>query len=231
MNQDTAARHITRLMRSQFVQNANGAVSTDPISGNPIPTRFGIQLGQQDYNARSMAHWRWSQSREGRTPTVPHTRVPLTDEQDRAIDLADRANHPIRAFRRREVILGALKHYQVTDFIESVVDMANLVASLRWTIASGTIESKFTRMRLISFDKCAAEIGYRLQVLRTSELGGEIEILPYESFSSLCPLPVTRFQTEGYYYSFFLVPISMQYDALNAHGDSTKQGVVTLSRM
>lgn len=233
MDQNTAARHIVRVMRSQFAQDANGAVMTDPITARPIPVTRQVELNKQTYNASSISQWSAIQSYQRQTPVVPHTRQPFSANQVRAIATARYdSRHPIHVFRDREVIAGAVKHTAVTDLMAHVCCMTDLIGDVRkgrWTNANQTIQEAFGYDRLdpTALDRYLSEVGYRLQIEKETYESAR-EILPVQSYGQFAQLPVGSFPQHGQSeHEFFLVPRRLSGYAKIA--GLTREGVIMLS--
>jgi len=69
---------------NNFVKNAYGKNVTDPISYEPIPKKYAMELNTQMYNARELK--KWVNQRTGMSHTVPHSRRPLTQDNLRKIE-------------------------------------------------------------------------------------------------------------------------------------------------
>lgn len=230
MNQETAARHITRMMRSQFAQNTNGTVLMDPIRGAPIPLRYLVEVNKQAYNARGLLQWIDAQTNDHVTPAVPHTRQPFTSNQQHAVDSAFSRSHPTKVLRRREVVAGAVKHREVTRLIQHACLMAVIIQQLttgKRTDSHRTIQDAYSDyLNFDIADRYLTGLGYRLQI-EINLLSNTCKILPIRSYSQFARLPVTSFQ-EASNTSFYLVPISMQGETWSVALEDDKQGVIKM---
>lgn len=238
MNQDVAARHIVRAMRSQFAQNADGQVRRNLITGDAIPLRRLVEIDQQAYNASSLERWRQEQLRRNVIPVVPHTRQPITNVQFDAMNYAQMAPHPMEAFRRRKTIAGALKHEAVVQFVQIVCNLRTLCDKLtKQYIRSSCLygltikEAGHSVLDLPYVDGYLDSIGYRLQIERERHQE-RVDILPIHNFIQLGKLRASSFQNGGVFgYWFYLVPIGMRGLIWNELDYDTRppQGVIKLS--
>ena len=241
MNQDIAAQHIVRAMRSQFAQNADGQVRRNLITGDAIPLRRLVEIDQQAYNGLSLNRWIKKQRQNKETPVVPHTRQPFTKNQEQAVDLARYKSHPVSSFRVREIIAGSLKHGAVTRLINHAIRMGSLFQMLlsgNYEMAKHEVYKNETVARVAEYE-CSIilgaaagflnTMGYRLHVEYDHGDIDHIDVVPIQNYNQLGQLRASSFHN-NLDLSFYLVPIGMRGTVWETGDDpDRKQGVIVLA--